>query len=653
MTRVYVPFRILLAAIFTMTVAACTPSGTVKPPSPATLPAPTVKTPEGLIAQARQAPSADARYRLLLQAADKFQGSNQDHRARQVLRSIPADQLSGDLKSQYLLLAMHTILALDDVAWAQRIAPELTPELFRQYPDQDQARAATMEAQTLAKANNLVVAAEVLVDAEPLYTDETAQQNRNLIWHWLETADPESVSAAAKRSTSYAMQGWLELAVSMREAGASLDQQSQAIRQWQKNWPQHPAAQSLPDELALIVSLVQQRPEHIVLALPLEGHLADAGKSILEGFIGAYYEDQQHGQHQTRIQVVDTSGGNFAQKYRTLVNQKPDLVIGPLAKKAVASIAAEPSLPVPVLALNYLDTPGAQSPANFFQFGLSPEDDVRQIAERLQRRDDRQVLALAPVGAWGNRVLTAFDQDFAGMGGTVLDTARFARGDTLKRAVANVLGVTRSRDRAIQIEHTIARDVKFEPRRRQDVDAIVLVASPAVARQIKPLLDFYFAGSLPVYATSTTYSGQPNPQADSDLDGVRFTDIPWVLQGSSPLRRQLSSTFPGLFSEYDRLFALGADAYLLSSRLPLLRQVPNSVVDGHTGTLTMSDNGEIHRKLDWAIFRDGTPHMLPPLTGSSPQSGQPDTREQSDVQPAQTGSGNGGSGGETPQAPGP
>jgi len=654
MTRVYVPFRILLAVIFAVTVAACTPSGAVKqPPPPSALPTPTVKTPEGLIAQARQATSPEARYRLLLQAADQLQGSHEDHRARQVLRAIPADQLSDDLKSQYLLLAMRAILALDDVAWAQRIAPELTPDLFRQYPEQDQARAASMEAQTLAKANNLVAAAEVLVDAEPLFSDETAQQNRNLIWHWLETAAPDSVSAAAKQSTSYAMQGWLELAISMREAGASLDQQSRAIRRWQNNWSQHPAAQSLPDELALIVSLVQQRPEHIVLALPLEGHLADAGKSILEGFIGAYYEDQQHGRHSTRIQVVDTSGGNFAQKYRSLINQKPDLVIGPLSKKAVAAIANEQQLPVPVLALNYLDVPESQTPANFFQFGLSPEDDVRQIAERLQRRDDRQVLALAPVGAWGNRVLTAFDQDFTAMGGTVLDTARFAHGDTLKRAVANVLGVTRSRDRAIQIEHTIARDVKFEPRRRQDVDAIVLVASPSVARQIKPLLDFYFAGSLPVYATSTTYTGQPNAQADSDLDGVRFTDIPWVLQGGSPLRQQLHSTFPGLFSEYDRLFALGADAYLLSSRLPLLRQVPNSVVDGHTGTLTMSDNGEIHRKLDWAIFRGGTPHILPPLTGGSQPMEQQDSQEQPDVQPAQPGTGDGGPGGETSPAPGP
>lgn len=650
MTRVYRPHRLLLTALITVTIAACSSSGVVpkSSPPPATGAA---ATPQRLISQARQAGSADQRYRLLLEAADKLQTAHEDHRARQVLRSIPGDQLQGDLKDQYLLLAMRSILSLDDFAWAQRIAPLLSPNLFRSYPRESQADAASMEAQTLAKANDLVPAAEVLVQAEPLFSDEKAQENRNLIWHWLETADPQAVAAAAKQSTSYAMQGWLELSLSLRDAGPSLDQQSMAIRQWQKNWPQHPAAQNLPDELALIVTLVQQRPKHIVLALPLSGNLADAGKSILEGFIGAYYLDQQQARHKTRIQVVDTSGANFASQYRDLVKQDPDLVIGPLSKKSVAAIAQQDNLPVPVLALNYLDSPDAQTASNFFQFGLSPDDDVRQIAERLQRKNDRQVLALAPVGNWGNRVLTRFEQDFSDMGGTVLDTARFAGGDTLKRAVANVLGVTRSRDRAIQVEHTIARDVKFEPRRRQDVDAIVMVASPAVARQIKPLLDFYFAGSLPVYAPSTAYTGQPNPQADSDLDGVRFTDIPWVLKGNSPLRQQLRKTFPGLFSEYDRLFALGADAYLLSSRLPLLRQVPNSVVDGHTGTLTMAANGRIHRKLDWAMFKDGRPVLLPPLTSGSTQT--PQTQENPDVQPSQQGTGNGNTGGQTPQAPGP
>ena len=667
MTRASMPIRILLAAFLASAIVACTPSTNIKqPPAQAQEIPQTPSTPEALIAQARKSQKPDTRYRLLLQAADKLQTGQEFHRARQVLRSIPMDQLSDNLKDQYLLLAMRSILALDDISWAQRIAPALTPELFSQYPKEDQAQAAQMEANTLSKANASVAAATVLIKAEPLFDDETAQKNRNLIWHWLETADLQTLNQAAKQATSYAMQGWLELALSVRDAGPGLDQQSQAVQKWQKDWPQHPAAQNLPDELALIVTLVQQRPQHIVLALPLEGHLANAGRSILEGFIGAYYQDQESSRHQTRIEVVDTSSGHFDQQYEALVKKHPDLVIGPLSKKAVASLAKMQSLPVPVLALNYLDSSDTPVPSNLFQFGLSPDDDVQQIAERLQRRDYHQVLALAPEGNWGDRVLSNFEQDFSALGGTVLDTARFTSGDTLKHAVADVLGATRSRDRAIEVERTINRDVKFEPRRRQDVDAIVMVASPSVARQIKPLLEFYFAGSLPVYATSTTYSGEPNAQADSDLDGVRFTDLPWVLKGqNSRLRQQLKTTFPNLFSQYDRLFALGADAYLLSSRLPLLRQVPNSVVQGHTGILSMAPDGQIHRKLDWAIFKNGKPQPLPPLSPNqapqqpapqqpaSQQAQQPKNQETPNAQSPQPGTGHGSPGGQIPAASGP
>ena len=47
----------------------------------------------------------------------------------------------------------------------------------------------------------------------------------------------------------------------------------------------------------------------------------------------------------------------------------------------IAELADSGRLPVPVLALNYLD-PGKPAPFNLFQWGLAPEDEARQAAER-------------------------------------------------------------------------------------------------------------------------------------------------------------------------------------------------------------------------------------------------------------------------------
>lgn len=604
MSKFSVSPRLVALALAAFLVTACTPSN-IQPTATAS------NSPEALIAAAQKTTQAEQRDKLLLQAADALQQRADDHRARQVLKSVAADQLSPALRDQYLLLSMRSAVNLNDVAWAQNLAPSLKVDLFNHYPSDKQPQAALLESKTLALANQPVQAAATLVAANKLFSGDQAHQNRNQIWQWLESADNEALQQAAKQSSSYNLQGWLELAMSLHQAGQSLDQQSREIRQWQQNWANHPAASQLPDELALIVSLVQQRPERLVLALPLSGNLADAGKAILEGFVGAFYQDQRHGEHKTHIDVVDTGSGDFMQHYQEIMAKSPDLVIGPLAKASVAELAKQPSLPVPVLALNYLDDPNAATPDNLFQYGLSPDDDARQIAERLRRDGDKKVLAILPQGDWGDRVLNAFQDSFTQLDGDILDTSRFAGDDTLKQAVANLLGVAQSRDRAIQVERTIGLDVKFEPRRRQDADAIFMVAPPAVARQIKPLLEFYFAGDLPVYATSLVYTGIPNPQRDVDLDGVRFTDLPWILANQNPLRQEVSTTFPSLFGQYDRLFAMGADAYLLSSRLPLLKQVQGSMVDGSTGLLTMDDGRHIHRKLDWAMFKNGAPQLLP------------------------------------------
>ncbi|WP_280522018.1 penicillin-binding protein activator [Candidatus Coxiella mudrowiae] len=68
---------------------------------------------------------------------------------------------------------------------------------------------------------------------------------------------------------------------------------------------------------------------------------------------------------------------------------------------------------------------------------------------------------------------------------------------------------------------------KIRQCRREDFDTIFLVANSRQERQIIPLLRFYYADDVSIYATSAIYS--PSVIIDYDLDGMIFDDMPWVL----------------------------------------------------------------------------------------------------------------------------
>ncbi|SHK71786.1 hypothetical protein SAMN05216369_2854 [Marinobacter antarcticus] len=547
--------------------------------------------------------------RYLLKVASRFQERGEHRAARTLLQSTQLAQPAPPLQAQKQLLAMASAVALEDREWAGIIAKTLSPDNFRSYNSDLVNRAASLQAETYALVGDRLSAAMTLMLLSQTDGKVNPQQIHDQIWTFLKAVPDQQLAAAGESSIGFETEGWFELAARVRAPGLSIDDQGRAIRRWQNNWPGHPAAQILPSELQLIANLAENRPEKIVLALPLQGPLASAGKAIRDGFLAAYYQDDSADRSKTDIRIVDTSNQPFDELYKELAAQDIDLIIGPLEKDALASLTSMRTLPVPALGLNYLAA-DKKAPDGLYQFGLSAEDEARQIADRLSEENINQVLALIPQGEWGDRVEAALLKRMQHNGAVALDIERFFREDNLRAVTADLLGITVSRDRAIQVERTIGLNVEFEPRRRQDAEAIVMVAEPAVARQFKPLFAFYFGGDLPVYSPSIIYEGSPDPARDRDLNQVIFTDIPWVLDSKNPLREEATRALPDTYGQLGRLFAMGADAWQLSKRLPLLRQVQTAVVDGQTGKLTMTREGSIHRNQLWAQFRSGTPDLL-------------------------------------------
>lgn len=563
----------------------------------------------------------------LLRQAEKFLQTDQPGEARTILQSDQLKAASGERRSAGLLLAMDAAVSLEDNAWARQLANQLTPDQFLNYERDQISRAAELQAETYQLANQPSKAAMTLVLAAQSDTSADLQALHDKIWDYLRATPDSELQSATSKAIGYEAQGWLELASMLRDPELTIEEQGRTIQRWQSNWPGHPAAERLPQDLRLIASVADSRPEKIAVALPLSGPLASAGAAIRDGFFAAYFQDESADRSKVTIRVVDTSERPFDEIYNELAEEDLDLIVGPLEKEALSTLADRASLPVSVLGLNYLPK-DKQTPTGLYQYGLSAEDEARQIADRMTSENIKQILALIPMGNWGDRLEEALLQRLQEDGGVALDVERYFREDNLRAVTADLLGVTVSRNRAIEVEQTAGIDVEFEPRRRQDADAIVMVAEPTIARQFKPLFAFYFGGNLPVYSPSMIYEGNPAPSRDRDLNGVTFTDTPWVLDPENAFRKAAQDAMPEVTGQLGRLFAMGADAWTLSKRLSLLRYMDTAYVDGQTGILTMDPRGSVSRKQMWAKFENGAPRLLenqpePPAGGQEEPTAEP------------------------------
>lgn len=346
-------------------------------------------------------------------------------------------------------------------------------------------------------------------------------------------------------------------------------------------------------------------PKKIVVLLPLKGKYGESGQAVKNGFMAAFYANKGQSTSQPVVKVVDTSEQNVNVAYEKAVNEGADLIVGPLDKDQVQTLIKSTRLTVPTLALN---TVTDQKVNNLYQFGLSQLDEADQVAQRAASDGHRQALVIAPAGAWGAGIVSSFKNRWQSVGGTIVDQVNYQNPRQLSDQIRQVLHVANKKSRAHKVENDSKQPVS---RRRQDIDMIFLVAEPVKAREIVPLLKFYYAGNIPVYATSLVYSGRLNPDQDTDLNNVAFGDMPWVLGGLpnnlDGIKTNVSELWKTSYAQNPKLYALGVDAYQLSQNL---YQVPADGFRGATGTLYIQDNRHVYRKLSWAKVRGGTPELF-------------------------------------------
>ena len=456
-----------------------------------------------------------------------------------------------------------------------------------------------------------------------LPNDDAIQQNSDAIWNQISALSYSELIRLSSINSGEVYRGWIDLARTSNQAQGSLNAQNIAIANWRTEHPNHPANLYLPNNLRLLTNLISNSPKNIALLLPLEGKLAKAGESIRDGFLAAYYNNQQSLGTPPAIQLYDTSSKNIHTTYDLAVKNGADLVIGPLSKGNVQALHTKNLLTTPVLALNYVDreqvtnpvitdtsleTEDVQSsphlPRHFYQFGLSLEDEAIQVAERAWTEGHRHALVISSPEDWSQRSTRAFTARWQALGGIISDQTTLDSAETYAETIQSSLHIDQSKKRASSLKRLFGRNFEFEPRRRHDIDMIFLVTRSQEGTQIKPTLNFYYASDLPVYATSQLYSSTNSKSKNIELNKIRLTIMPWLIQEDIPEKTILSeniSRSPG----YDKLYALGVDSFLLYSRLPQLSQMPLQQLYGATGQLSIKSDNRIYRQQLWAEIIDG------------------------------------------------
>ena len=349
-------------------------------------------------------------------------------------------------------------------------------------------------------------------------------------------------------------------------------------------------------------------PKRIALAMPLHGKLGKAGQAVVDGFMAARFESKVDSATIPYIKVYDTTElSSLDALYLQASADSMEMVIGPLDKDRVIELSQKNELTIPTLALNYIPIgSNYSSTANLIQFGLAVEDEASQLATRSLEAGHKRIIILHQDQPWAIRAALYFSSSWIELGGEIAGQVSFSGAGDHSETIIQALLINQSHEREKLLKAHLAgsgNGIKFEPRRRQDVDAIVLFALPKDGRQIIPTLAFHYAADLPVYASHHIYQGPTNTTRDRDLEKVIFTELPWLIEQPS-IQQQISQQWPDR-ERYTRLFAIGVDAYRLFPRLEQLQNFTGSSVDGVTGVLQMNSQGRIVTQSSWGQFRAG------------------------------------------------
>ena len=257
------------------------------------------------------------------------------------------------------------------------------------------------------------------------------------------------------------------------------------------------------------------------------------------------------------------------------------MVVGPLTRIAVNSLVEQGDLALPTLALNVPDRNLAM-PESVLAFGLPIEDEATRMAHVVLRELDA---GAAATYARRYAVVTGASM-LARRAGAAFFTALRAAGKSV-----------------ITLDYT-----QYDPAglageiEKAQIAVTFLALDAAEAAQLRPRLPLeasLFGTSL-LNLSEAGFSTFAN-----DLQGVRFLDMPWLVEPQRPVVAGYPRPPQSYAAELQRLYALGIDAYRVAS--VWMQGRTRFEIDGVTGWLQVDRprGAQVERTPALAVFREG------------------------------------------------
>ncbi|MDD4962381.1 MAG: penicillin-binding protein activator [Gallionella sp.] len=304
---------------------------------------------------------------------------------------------------------------------------------------------------------------------------------------------------------------------------------------------------------------------HIALLLPLKSPAFSAAASaVAQGFIAA----STIGQKTLPVRVYDCTDENneIIALYAQALASGAQAVVGPLTRKGAALIALQPNIKVPTLVLNTIEE---NSEFPLYSFGMAVEAEARLVAQQAAQTGLRNAIVIGSMSPFDLRMQFAFEEAWSAIGGTINREIEF-NGDLGQLA-----------------------DMTMQP------DTLIFLAGNAQqARVMRP----YLPSKLPIYATSQIFANYS--PTNFELNGIRFVDMPWLVQADHPAVRAYPRANPPLPVELERLYALGVDAFRLI-QLVIQNQLSDALpLNGVSGEIRLSGH-QFLRSAAPAVFVQG------------------------------------------------
>lgn len=432
------------------------------------------------------------------------------------------------------------------------------------------ARYYEVAARVAENQNDTIEAVKARIQIDNFLTDtQRKQENNDRTWALLRNTNRGVINNTVVEG-SPALAGWITLAKAYNDNINNPAQLSQALQNWKSSYPSHSAAYLFPTELRGLFNFQGTNLSQIALLLPLSDNAQLIGNTIKKGF------DDARGDSPIQVTVFDTMTQPIESIIEQAKQQGITTLVGPLLKQNIDTLLNNPAniQGLSVLALN--STPNARAIGQLCYYGLSPEDEAESAANKMWNDGIRNPLVLVPQADVGQRTASAFNVRWQQLAATDANIRFYNNPDDINFALQEGLS--------------------------QNAEALYIVATSEQLAEIKTSVD-NTNRNLKLYASSRSNSPNNGPEYRLLMNGLQFSDIPFFKDTSSAQYRQIEQMTNGDYSLM-RLYAMGADSWLLINQFNELRQVPGFSINGLTGKLSAGPNCNVERDMTWFVYQN-------------------------------------------------